>query len=62
MTSRIGPRTRAVVRAHFDAELSFESVGRKLAAAYHDLFRRKQTSISEYGSRGRSWLRRGISP
>jgi glycosyltransferase involved in cell wall biosynthesis len=28
---------RAAARAHFDRELSFEAVGRKLAAAYHDL-------------------------
>jgi glycosyltransferase involved in cell wall biosynthesis len=28
---------RAAARAHFDRELSFDAVGRKLAAAYHDL-------------------------
>jgi glycosyltransferase involved in cell wall biosynthesis len=39
MAKRIGPSERAAVRAHFDAELSFEAVGRKLAAAYHDLRR-----------------------
>ncbi|WP_116809932.1 glycosyltransferase family 4 protein [Steroidobacter cummioxidans] len=52
MTDHIGSPVRAAVRAHFDAELSFESVGRKLAAAYHDLLMRK---------RGSTWSRRGVS-
>jgi glycosyltransferase involved in cell wall biosynthesis len=30
-------QARTAVRAHFDAELSFEAVGRKLAAAYRHL-------------------------
>lgn len=61
MTGRIGPPARAAVRAHFDAELSFEAVGRKLAAAYQDLLMRKRASIGESGSQESSWLRRGIS-
>jgi glycosyltransferase involved in cell wall biosynthesis len=33
---------RAVVRAHFDSELSFEAVGRKLTAAYRELLQRER--------------------
>jgi hypothetical protein len=47
MSSRMGLPARTAVRAHFDAELSFEAVGRKLAAAYQDLLDRKQTAIGE---------------
>jgi hypothetical protein len=31
-----------VVRAHFDNELSFEAVGRKLTAAYRELLERER--------------------
>jgi glycosyltransferase involved in cell wall biosynthesis len=39
---------RAQVRAHFDAELCFDALGRKLAAAYQDVLRR---------ARGRAYAR-----
>lgn len=32
-----GPRSRAAVRAHFERELSFAALGRKLAAVYEDV-------------------------
>lgn len=47
MADRIGSPARAAVRAHFDAEVSFESVGRKLAATYQDLLKRRRTPIGE---------------
>lgn len=34
---RVGAQTRAAVRAHFERELSFAAVGRKLAAMYADV-------------------------
>ena len=34
--------TRAAVRAHFDRELSFDSLGRKLAAMYKDVLARRR--------------------
>jgi glycosyltransferase involved in cell wall biosynthesis len=37
MTARAGPEMRAAVRAHFDRELSFDSLGRKLSAMYEDV-------------------------
>jgi len=37
---------RTAARAHFERELSFEAVGRKLVAAYQDLIGRKQTERS----------------
>jgi glycosyltransferase involved in cell wall biosynthesis len=43
---RMGPRAtpadRAAVRQHFERELSFEALGRKLTAAYADLVRRDE--------------------
>lgn len=39
-------QARAAVRTHFDAELSFEAVGRKLAAAYRDLWLRNMERTS----------------
>ncbi|MGH8140838.1 MAG: glycosyltransferase family 4 protein [Steroidobacteraceae bacterium] len=41
VAERVSPQTRAAVRAHFDRELSFESLGRKLAAMYEDVLERK---------------------
>lgn len=38
---RTGPETRAAVRAHYDRELSFEALGRKLAAMYEDVVGRR---------------------
>ena len=35
----VGPEMRGAVRAHFERELSFDALGRKLAAMYHDLAR-----------------------
>jgi len=37
IASRSQPSWRSAVRAHFDRELSFEAVGRKLTAAYEQL-------------------------
>lgn len=36
---------RRLVRQHFDAELSFPALGRKLAAAYEDLWARKAAAV-----------------
>jgi len=48
IASRSQPSRRGVVRAHFDRELSFEAVGRKLITAYEDLLgrRRDRTTAS----------------
>ena len=43
IASRPQPEMRAAVRAHFDAQLSFASLGRKLLATYADLLHRKPT-------------------
>jgi len=50
------PEARTAVRAHFDAEISFESVGRKLVAAYEKLLevrwtgeQRKSFGCAEHG-------------
>jgi glycosyltransferase involved in cell wall biosynthesis len=43
IASRPRPATRADVRTHFDAEVSFEAVGRKLAAAYEQLLQFRWT-------------------
>lgn len=40
------PRLRAQVRAHFEAELSFEAVGRKLAWAYQDILAGRHARLS----------------
>jgi glycosyltransferase involved in cell wall biosynthesis len=37
IAASLGPGSRAEVRAHFDRELSFLALGRKLAAAYSEL-------------------------
>ena len=42
--ARTDPETRAAVRAHFDRELSFDSLGRKLAAMYEDVLERRRNA------------------
>ncbi len=37
MAARLRPQTRTEVRAHFERELSFDALGRKLRAMYEDL-------------------------
>jgi hypothetical protein len=37
---------RAAVRAHFDLELSIDSVGLKLAAMYEDVLGRKRDTVA----------------
>jgi glycosyltransferase involved in cell wall biosynthesis len=43
---RTDPGTRASVRAHFDRELSFDAVGRKIAAMYEDVLERTQNGAA----------------
>jgi glycosyltransferase involved in cell wall biosynthesis len=43
---RIGPELRRSTREHFDAELSFAALGRKLRAAYDDLLERKSAPVA----------------
>jgi glycosyltransferase involved in cell wall biosynthesis len=40
MAARTSAAARATVRSHYETELSFAAVGRKLVAAYEDLMRR----------------------
>jgi glycosyltransferase involved in cell wall biosynthesis len=40
--ARAGSEMRAAVRAHFEVELSFDSLGLKLAAMYEDVFERRR--------------------
>jgi glycosyltransferase involved in cell wall biosynthesis len=42
MSARVAPADRAAVRQHFERELSFEALGRKLTAAYADLVARDE--------------------
>jgi glycosyltransferase involved in cell wall biosynthesis len=42
VAARADSEMRAAVRAHFERELSFDSLGAKLAAAYEDLLERKR--------------------
>jgi glycosyltransferase involved in cell wall biosynthesis len=44
--ARTDPETRAAVRAHFDRELSFDSLGRKIAAMYQDVLERRRTGAA----------------
>lgn len=44
IASRVGPELRSSVRGHFDSELSFAALGRKLKAAYEDLLASKAAS------------------
>jgi glycosyltransferase involved in cell wall biosynthesis len=46
MASRDRPQLRRLTREHFDAELSFDSLGRKLRVAYEDLWARKLASVT----------------
>ena len=50
---RVGPGTRAAVRAHFDRELSFDSVGRKLAAMYQDVITHQRGAVRHDASHTR---------
>ncbi len=45
-----GARSRAAVRAHFERELSFEALGRKLAAAYEDVLARARSAPAAMAS------------
>jgi glycosyltransferase involved in cell wall biosynthesis len=49
--ARTGPETRAAVRAHFDRELSFDSLGRKIAAMYQDVLERRRTGAASMAPR-----------
>jgi glycosyltransferase involved in cell wall biosynthesis len=40
-SAHLGPRARLAVRAHFERELSFDALGRKLAALYAQLIERR---------------------
>jgi glycosyltransferase involved in cell wall biosynthesis len=44
---RSGSETRAVVRAHFERELSFDALGVKLRAMYEDVLMRRRSSWTE---------------
>lgn len=46
LAARTDPETRAAVRAHFDRELSFGAVGRKIAAMYEDVLERKRNGAA----------------
>ena len=41
LANRHSPQTRALVRTHFDNELSLDAIGRKLSSVYEDLLQRK---------------------
>jgi glycosyltransferase involved in cell wall biosynthesis len=43
MSARAAPSYRAAVRAHFERELSFEALGRRLVATYGDLLARRRS-------------------
>lgn len=45
IASQVRPELRRLTREHFDAELSFAALGRKLRAAYEDLLVRKAASV-----------------
>lgn len=45
--------TREAVRAHFDAELSFEALGRKLRAMYEDVLTAQRAGLREQSARAR---------
>jgi glycosyltransferase involved in cell wall biosynthesis len=46
ITPQLRPELRRSVRDHFEAELSFAALGRKLSAAYEDMLARKSTSAT----------------
>jgi glycosyltransferase involved in cell wall biosynthesis len=46
IATRVDTEMRAAVRAHFDLELSFDSLGLKLAAMYEDVLERKRGTVA----------------
>jgi glycosyltransferase involved in cell wall biosynthesis len=46
LAARTDPETRAAVRAHFDRELSFDALGRKIAAMYEDVLERRRNGAA----------------
>ena len=46
VAARVGPEMRAAVRAHFERELSFDSLGLRLAAMYEQILDRKRAVAS----------------
>lgn len=44
MCARVEPSDRVTVRAHFDRELSFEALGRRLVTAYGDMLARRDSA------------------
>ena len=57
IAGRVGSEMRAAVSAHFDRELSFDALGRKLAAMYEDVLQRARGTG---GSTSRPEQRRAI--
>jgi glycosyltransferase involved in cell wall biosynthesis len=49
LAARVSSEMRAAVRAHFDLELSFDSLGVKLAAMYEDVLGRKRAAVAATG-------------
>ncbi|MHB8815340.1 MAG: glycosyltransferase family 4 protein [Steroidobacteraceae bacterium] len=47
MSAPAAPADRAAVRAHFERNLSFEALGRRLVAAYGDLLARRRSAPAE---------------
>ncbi len=45
------PETRSSVRAHFDRELSFDALGRKIGAMYQDVLERRQNRAASMAPR-----------
>lgn len=50
--ARTDPEMRAAMRAHFDRELSFDSLGRKLVAMYEDALERRRNGAPSMVPRG----------
>jgi glycosyltransferase involved in cell wall biosynthesis len=47
IAGRVGPQMRFAVRAHFEREMSFDALGRRLGAMYEDVLRRRRgTGVS----------------
>jgi glycosyltransferase involved in cell wall biosynthesis len=51
----VGPQMRGAVRAHFERELSFDALGRRLGAMYADVLRRRR-GTDELSSRAEETL------
>ena len=47
---QLGPELRMLTRQHFEAELSFAAVGRKLKVAYEDLLARRMSAVDDPGA------------